>query len=271
MRASGPLPPAPFSRVLCAVDGSRHAAEAVKQAATLCGSDGQLTLLAVTDVRGFGIHRTATLGPAQAEAALADAVRAAQQLGVDARATLSRGVEPQTAILTKTNEHDLLVLGAHGHYRGSGYLLGSTAVMSLHSSPIPVLVARPDHDFPRHLLLATDGSAAMASTVDLTAALARRHDARVSIVHVDHGSRVIRHELAQEAVAILAATGTEPVIEQPYGHAPIRVAAAARDLGASLVITGSRMLSGWHVVTSVSERIAAAAPCSVLVMRQARG
>jgi len=36
-----------------------------------------------------------------------------------------------------------------------------------------------------------------------------------------------------------------------------------------LVITG-RMLGGWHVLTSVSERIAAAAPCSVLVMRQAR-
>jgi nucleotide-binding universal stress UspA family protein len=47
------------------------------------------------------------------------------------------------------------------------------------------------------------------------------------------------------------------------------VAAAARDFNASLVITGSRGLSGASALRSVSERIVHAAPCSVLVLRSA--
>ena len=55
-------------------------------------------------------------------------------------------------------------------------------------------------------------------------------------------------------------------------HAKLRIAAEmiAHELPASLVITGSRMLSGIRALASVSERTGVVAPCSVLVMRGAK-
>ena len=54
------------------------------------------------------------------------------------------------------------MLGAHGR-RGGG-ALSATAQLALHTSPVPVLIARPlpyRARFPGSLLLASDGSPAM--------------------------------------------------------------------------------------------------------------
>jgi nucleotide-binding universal stress UspA family protein len=75
--------------------------------------------------------------------------------------------------------------------------------------------------------------------------------------------------LAEEAAAVLAATGSEPVILDEYGSPHRAVAAAAAELGTTLVVCGSRGLHGIAALRSTSERIAHAAPCSVLVMRPA--
>jgi nucleotide-binding universal stress UspA family protein len=45
------------------------------------------------------------------------------------------------------------------------------------------------------------------------------------------------------------------------------VTSAAHELGAALIVTGSRGLTGFPALRSVSERIAHAADCSVLVVR----
>jgi nucleotide-binding universal stress UspA family protein len=68
----------------------------------------------------------------------------------------------------------------------------------------------------------------------------------------------------------MAATGAEPVILEAPGHLHHAITDAARDLNAALVITGSRGLTGLAALRSVSERVAHAAPCSVLVVRSAR-
>jgi nucleotide-binding universal stress UspA family protein len=248
--SAAPLP-LPFPRILCAVDGSDSAREAVRQAACLAGADATLTVLAIDE-------------------RVARAVRAS---GVQAELLVCFGSDPQRAILDAAHDHDLLVLGAHGRYRRAGYLLGSTALAMVRSAPAAVMVARvpPDGaEFPRSILLATDGSPAMGPTVALAGALARRHRARITLLHIDHADAATRHELAEETTALSAATGIEPVTLQLEGHTPARIADVARDVPASLVITGSRLLTGFHALASVSQRTAVAAPCSVLVLRSAR-
>jgi nucleotide-binding universal stress UspA family protein len=66
------------------------------------------------------------------------------------------------------------------------------------------------------------------------------------------------------------ATGVDPLILDESGAAHRAVAAAAASIGASLVVTGSRGLTGAQALHSVSERIARTAPCSVLVARGVR-
>ena len=66
---------------------------------------------------------------------------------------------------------------------------------------------------------------------------------------------------------MMAMTGAEPEILDRPGSPHHAVAEAARDFEASLVVTGSRGLSGVAALKSASERIAHAAPCSVLVIR----
>lgn len=269
-RAAAAIPLIPFPRILCAVDGSRGARAAVSQALTLAGGDGTLTFLAASDARGYGATRMASLGPHAAEEAVRDAKRAARAAGVDAAAVIQSGEDPRHVILTEARNHDLLIIGTHGQHRPSGFLVGSTAAVALHRSPVPVLIARAARsgtEFPRDILLATDGSPAMATTVMLTAALARRHGARVVLLHIDFSDRGTRHELAEEAAALLVATGIDPVVLQLDGHAPSRIAEVALELPASLIVTGSRMLTGVRALTSVSERTGVVAPCSVLVMR----
>lgn len=248
---------AAFERVLCAIDGSPEAGTALEQAIALCGGDASLTVLAVTEAAG-------------AEDVTEAAARAARTAGVDARPLVSHGEDIRSAILKEAEHHDLLVLGAHGHLRAAGYLLGSTATAALHHAPAPVLIARQAPDgagFGRELLLATDGSTAMAPALDVTVALARRHPGRVTLVHVGRSDHDVRHELARETAAVRMATGLEPAVLESGGDPARRTADVARGLRASLVVTGSRELLGWHALGSVSERIATLAPCSVLVVR----
>ena len=262
--------PTPFPRILCAVDGSPSADVAIEQALILAGSDAALTFLTVCDSRGFGPTRMATLGPYRADAALDQARRAAHDAAVDARMLLRRGDDVRHVIFKEASGYDLLVLGTRGRQRSTGIVLGTTCVAALHHSPVPVLVTRPAHapsTFPSEIVLATDGSPAIGPAVARTAALAQRHDARVTLVHVGRSDSGTRHELAEEIATMVEATGREPGIVEAQGHVPSRLAELALSLPASLIVTGSRMLTGIRALGSVSERTGVVAPCSVLVMR----
>jgi nucleotide-binding universal stress UspA family protein len=140
----------------------------------------------------------------------------------------------------------------------------------LHRSPVSVLVARrppAEDDLPASILLAVDGTPAAHAATALTARLARHHGSKVAIIAPPDRDAAQRHALAADAAEIRAATGSEPILLDEHGPARKAVAAAADELGASLVVTGSRGLTGVKALRSVSERIAHAAPCSVLVVR----
>jgi nucleotide-binding universal stress UspA family protein len=132
-----------------------------------------------------------------------------------------------------------------------------------------VLVARrpPADDFGDSVLLAVDGSPSCLPAADVAGRVAVRTGGRVAIVSAPGHGEAIRRTLAEAARRLRNATGSDPVILDETGAAHRAVASAAVAIGASLVVTGSRWLTGVEALHSVSERIAHTAPCSVLVVR----
>jgi nucleotide-binding universal stress UspA family protein len=137
---------------------------------------------------------------------------------------------------------------------------------------VPVLVARrpPEGiDFPSRILLASDGTTGSDAATDHAAQLAARFGSHVAMVAAGDHAAPVRRVLAEQATRIMALTGAEPVTLDRPGQPHRAVAEAAGDFEASLVVTGSRGLTGVAALKSASERIAHAAPCSVLVVRPA--
>lgn len=260
-----------FASIVCGIDGSRSSQEAARQAAMLADPGTDLAYVAVAWEQGVSGTARATLTPEQARRHLGTARDDAREHGVDAVLVEEHADDPAHRLLQFAAGHDLLVVGIHGHSRTSGIMAGSTATAALHRSPIPVLVARrpPEGvEFPARIVLASDGTPMSDAAAELTARLAARHGSAVGIIGARDHEKPFRPGLAEHATQIAAATGAEPVILEAPGAPHRAVAAAARDFDASLVITGSRGLTGLPALGSVSEQAAHAAPCSVLVVRR---
>ena len=260
-----------FEHIVCGVNGTRSSRVAVEQALAIAGADGTVQLLAVTDVRGAGPNRMAGTGTARAGKALAEARQAARDAGVAVSAEVRNHADPRRALVDAARGSDLLVLGGHVHSRGEGVFLGSAAVYALHAAAVPVLIARPvpsGRPLAWRVLVAAAGAEGDRRAARVAAALAARDGGSVTLLHVEgpHGPDVHRH-LAEAATDVFALTGTEPVVVGVKGHAPDAVVAAARELDASLLVLGSRSLTGLRAFASVSERVGARASCPVLVMR----
>jgi len=259
-----------FASIICGVDGSRPSLEAARQAALLAGDGATLAYVAVSWEQGVGATAVATLSHRHAHDCLHRVRDEARELGVEPSLVDDSAENPARRLPELAAGQDLLVVGISGHSRAGGIMVGSVASAALHRSPVPVLVARrpPEGvEFPARIALATDGTPTSDAAAELTGRLAARHGASVAIVGARYGDAPSRRGLARHAAQIMAASGTEPVDLLAPGPPHSTVATAARDFGASLVVTGSRGLTGVAAVRSVSERIAHAAPCSVLVVR----
>lgn len=122
-------------------------------------------------------------------------------------------------------------------------------------------------EFPSEIVVATDGSPDARRGVELTAAIARTHRARVALLHVRHGHPEPHRRLAEDAVLVMEAIGVEPVTIEDTGDPQKRIVEVARRERASLLVMGSRGLGGVRALGSVSERVAHEAPCSILIAR----
>lgn len=255
-----------FRSIVCGVDGSSNCHDAALQAALLADEGTALTYVAVSWEQEAG----ATQAPKDARDNLCRAQDKARAIGVHSSVVNEESADPGRRLLEVAAGHDLLVLESTGHSRARGIIAGSEDTAAVHRSEVPVLVARrpPDGaEFPARIILASDGTPASDAAAALTARIAARYDAHVAIVGARDHDAPFRPGLAEHASQIEEATGTEPPILDQGGPPHEAVAAAARDFGASLIVTGSRGLTGMSALRSVSERIAHAAPCSVLVVR----
>ncbi|MCY0879522.1 MAG: universal stress protein [Firmicutes bacterium] len=155
-------------KILCAIDGSPHALEAVKWVAHHLDDDHTaITLLHVIRMTvDDGIHNRYGAFEEKAHILLAEAASLFPRQDNVAR-DIVIGI-PGRAIVQYARDHhaDLLVLGHTGHSSRLG-VLGSTLYGVLHATPAPLLVGPPHvlqetetATAPLRVLLATDGSSA---------------------------------------------------------------------------------------------------------------
>jgi nucleotide-binding universal stress UspA family protein len=261
--------PPPFGRIVCGTDGSRSAHLAVEQAIALSGPATALIFVCVREAGGVGASRRATITAERADQVLHEAVLAAREAGVDAAAELLPGHDPRPVLLDEASRSDLLVVASHGVSRAGGIALGATASAAVHRASVPVLVARrpPEAPFPERILVATDGSHDARRAVELAARIGYRHRSTVYLLSVEPAAHGDPKQVAVDAVDLTAELGVEPTVIRAPGHpADVILDTAARE-GVSLVVLGSRGLSGLRALGSVSERVAHRARCSVLVAR----
>jgi nucleotide-binding universal stress UspA family protein len=264
--------PAPFGRIVCGVDGSRSAHLAVEQATALSGPNTALAFICVREETGVGASRQATITAERADAALEEALRVARDAGIEAVAEMVYGHDPRSVLLDEAARSDLLVVASHGGSRAGGIALGGVASAAAHRATVPVLIARATpaaSSFPGRILVATDGSPDAERAVELTARIGHRHRSRVYLLSVEPTSHGDPKRIAVDAVNLTANLGVEPAVIRASGHAAERILDTAATEQVSLVVVGSRGLSGVRALGSVSERVAHRAHCSVLVARPA--
>ena len=252
---------AAFSAVVCGLAPGPMGREAVRQAVVLAAAGVRLRLYGV---RGRGQP------PGEEEWTLSDAITLADEAGINAAGFLLDPQDPSSALLNSVAPGELLVLGASGAGRMEGILFGRVSTRLVHEARGPVLIARrpPEGaEFPREILLASDGSAGSREATRLAAAIATHHSARVRHLHVGHASVEQRRAMASESAALLRTTGVEPIVVTQPGWPVEAIVEMARRERVSLVVAGSRGLSGVRALGSVSERVANQAPCSVLLAR----
>lgn len=260
-----------FSDILCEVNGSRGAYEAVRQAALLGGAKATLTLLAVTAVQGSGRSRTAAIAPPRAERALAHAHELAETLGVGSVTAIDERSPVMDVLFEHAHSHRLLAIGPPVMARSAHALLGGTATVAAHALPASLLIARrppPNGGFGKRLLVASDMLEPSDALVDLAIAIAIEHDASLTLVHVPH-SESHHHptRVAGQVERVTRALGARGTVRIEPGWPLEIVLATAKAERSSLLIVGSRRHGSLRAIGSVSERAVADARCSVLVVR----
>jgi nucleotide-binding universal stress UspA family protein len=252
---------APFTHVLCGLDGTAASAVAARQAATLLDPHGMLRFLSAVSPTvlappAFG----AAVVVHELEEAARDALHEARLQHPEATTELRYG--PAAAALLDAARREgatLLAVGSRDGRRIAGILLGRVTTHLLHRAPCSVLVARErdgGHAFPRTIVAGTDGSRHGDEAVRVARLLGERFEAPVRVVAATGGDPVDADNLE----------GTAGLEWSPESPVDALVAAAA---GADLVVLGSRGLRGLRALGSVSERVAHEAPCSVLVVHVA--
>jgi nucleotide-binding universal stress UspA family protein len=257
--------------VLCGVDGTRGAYEAVRQAAWFAGPDGKLTLLAVTAVVGGGVQRSASFAPARAKRALAHAEGLAAAVGVSAVSEIDERAPVTDVLLGHADGHGLLAIGAPPMSRVAHLLLGGTATPAAHLLPASVLFARRPParvGFGDQIVVASDALEQSDALVHFATALARQRDVSLTLLHAPHDeSSQHPTRIAAQVEHVTRALGDNGRVRIEPGRARDVIVATAASERCSLLVVSSRRVGGLRALGSVSERVVHDAPCSVLVMR----
>jgi len=188
---------------------------------------------------------------------------------------------------------DLIVVGTHSRKGVMRLILGSTAAEIVRRAPCSVLVARPSPAVGP-LLVGSDIGGATPRVLSVARDVGQRFGRAVRVLHtlelglsdlaivvtavfsgtvpvpVSGDEAKALEQLADAALrAETTAAGLDAEIEVTEGAPTSRLAARARELGASLIVVGThgRRGAARAALGSVAESIVKEAPCSVLVVR----
>jgi nucleotide-binding universal stress UspA family protein len=255
--------------ILCGVDGTRTAYEAVRQAASLAGKGGRLTLLAVVRPSGAARDRAGAL--ARAKRRLAHARGLAEKYGVRAEVLIDERGPVAKVLLERAEAHGLLALGAPAMSRHAHLLIGGVATQAAHVLPASLLVARrapAKTAFGERIIVANDALDGSDALLGFAITLARQRKATLVMLHAASAeSRFHPTRIARQSEDLGRALGQRSRTYVVPGRAKHVILETAAREDASLIVIGSRGVRGVRALGSVSERVVHEAPCSVLVVR----
>lgn len=212
-------------------------------------------------------------------------------LGVEAEVAVPRG-DPQWLIPFEARKWgaDLILIRAHNRTDFRSWMLGSVARSVARSAPCSVEVirappgGRPHSGGGMRILLATDGSGHSEEAVRAVAGRPWPEHTEVKVMSMvnpvaysfeelglSKGGKTERaHRAISEAARALTGAGLRVTAEVVAGRPTRRIVRAARELGADLIVVGTEDRGGLHRLLrgSVSEDVAAAAHCSVGIVRR---
>ena len=195
---------------------------------------------------------------------------------------------PAAEIVARAEElgAGMVVLASRGLGAMRRALMGGVSDSVVRHAPCPVLVVRSEPlAFPTKILLATDGSEEATLAASTAAELAKGTGSELHVVHVGsfiptflaatevepgRAAREARKTLDDDVGRIQAADGAVAQAHLRFGGAPEEVVALAEDIGAGLIVMGSRGRGGIRraLMGSVSERVVRHAHCPVMIIRQ---
>ena len=206
--------------------------------------------------------------------------------GEDYRLFLVEGEAAQSILDCACRQNaDLIVVGTHGRGGLGKVLMGSVAERVFRQSPVPVLTVGPHsqrlgHGFaPRNILLAADFTPASARAAHYASALAREHNAKLTLLHVlDHGKKGGGGDAArseQETEKKLAgllgkdADGLQVCCRIETGKVVPTILRTEAEIGADLLVMGVHPWSGLvdRLMWPNAYEIVREADCPVLTVR----
>jgi nucleotide-binding universal stress UspA family protein len=260
-----------FARTLCGIDSSPQSMEAISQAFRVRAEDGKVWGASAWDprlARHAGIHAATVRSDLRAEGVAA--LTKAHEAFPDLELMLLRGSSVSALLSAAAEENaDLISVGSHGGPRLTGIAFGSVATAMVHHAPCSVLIARPpaSGEFLGVIVHAADGSADSLDAARVAGEIGARHGSKVISVNVSDDPSAGR-ALSEEAAALLERAGADADVEALRGSPHRGIEEFASSARASLVVVGSRGMTGLKALGSVSERVAHRSPCSVLVVRR---
>lgn len=245
-----------FSRILCAVDGSKESLAATLQASRLLAPHGVIELVTVAETyRASQAGWLSTHAAAQIEEEAEAALARASDLNPAASTLLARGYAANVILYTaRIGGATLVAVGAPRPPRARERVLGNVADDVVRRADCSVLVARRRPlPTPVRIVCGIDGSTHSLAAAEVADELGRRFGAEVEFLVGLGGKAVDPNDVGRLARA------------DPRSPVDALVDAA---LDADLVVLGSRGLHGLRSLGSVSGRVAARCDCSVLVVRR---
>ncbi len=187
--------------------------------------------------------------------------------------------------VSEQHEPSLIVLGTHGGGEMERHLLGSVAEGILRAVPSPIFTVGPHVAVPssarlefRHILYATDFSAAAAHAGSYAFALARAFGSDIDVLHVASAEATARYDLAEREQELLGALDKlvpeearkpcSPLNFVEFGDAREYIINHARERSVDLIVLGAHQHShlAMHLRTGPAFQIIVKAPCPVLTI-----